>query len=153
MASTSYMDAQVGRVLDQLEMLGLAEKTIVVFCGDHGFHLGEHETWAKSTLFEEALRAPLMVNIPEQEHIGVKTDALVELVDIYPTLCDACALPIPSELEGLSMVPVIKEPTRPWKTAAFSQVRGGKLYSHRAISIYGIRTITRTLRLRGRCTF
>ena len=131
MAATSYMDAQVGRVLDQLDMLGLTEKTIVVLCGDHGFHLGEHETWGKRTLFEVALRSPLIVSIPGQEHIGIKTDALVELVDIYPTLCDACRLPIPEQLEGLSMVPVIREPTSPWKSAAFSKV--GKENGKRSI--------------------
>ena len=121
-ASTSYMDAQVGRVLNQLDALGLTEKTVIAFCGDHGFHLGEHGTWRKNTLFEAALHSPLIVSIPEQTHQGVKTDALVELVDIYPTLCDACQLPIPSQLEGLSLMPVIEQPTRPWKTAAFSQL-------------------------------
>ncbi len=131
MAATSYMDAQVGRVLDQLDTLGLTEKTVVLLCGDHGFHLGEHETWGKNTLFEVALRSPLIVSIPGQEHIGVKTDALVELVDIYPTLCDACQLPIPEQLEGLSMVPVIQEPTTPWKSAAFSKT--GKEYGKRSI--------------------
>ncbi len=131
MAATSYMDAQVGHVLDQLDTLGLTEKTIVLLCGDHGFHLGEHETWGKRTLFEVALRTPLIVSIPGQEHIGVKTDALVELVDIYPTLCDACQLPIPEQLEGLSMVPVIREPTSSWKSAAFSKI--GKEYGIRSI--------------------
>ena len=131
MAATSYMDAQVGRVLDQLDRLGLTEKTVVLLCGDHGFHLGEHEAWGKRTLFEVALRSPLIVSIPRQDHIGVRTDALVELVDIYPTLCDACQLPIPGHLEGLSMVPVIREPTTPWKSAAFSKV--GKEYGKRSI--------------------
>ena len=131
MAATSYMDAQVGRVLDQLDRLGLTEKTVVLLCGDHGFHLGEHETWGKRILFEVALRSPLIVSIPGQEHIGVKTDALVELVDIYPTLCDACQLPIPEQLEGLSMVSVIREPTTPWKSAAFSKT--GKEYGKRSI--------------------
>lgn len=131
MAATSYVDAQVGRVLDQLDTLGLTEKTVVLLCGDHGFHLGEHETWGKNTLFEVALRSPLIVSIPGQEHIGAETDALVELVDIYPTLCDACQLPIPEQLEGLSMVPVIREPTTPWKSAAFSKT--GKEYGKRSI--------------------
>ena len=120
-ASISYMDAQVGRVLSQLSALGLTENTVTIFAGDHGFHLGEHGTWGKNVLFEVALRSPLIVNIPCQTHLGVKTDALAELVDIYPTLCDACQLPIPSQLEGISMIPVIEEPTRSWKTAAFSQ--------------------------------
>ena len=131
MATTSYMDAQVGRVLDQLDKLGLTEKTVVLLCGDHGFHLGEHETWGKTTLFEVALRSPLIVSIPGQEHIGVRSDALVELVDIYPTLCDACQLPIPNQLEGLSMVPVIQEPTTPWKLAAFSKT--GKEYGKQSM--------------------
>ena len=121
-ASTSYMDAQVGRVLDQLDALGLTENTVIVLAGDHGFHLGEHGKFAKRTIFEVALRSPLIVSFPGQSLRGVETDALVELVDIYPTLCDLCQLPIPSELEGISMVPVIEEPARSWKTAAFSQV-------------------------------
>ncbi len=121
-ASTSYMDAQVGRVLDQLDALGLTENTVIVLAGDHGFHLGEHGKFAKRTIFEVALRSPLIVSVPGQSLRGVETNALVELVDIYPTLCDLCQLPIPSELEGISMVPVIEEPARSWKTAAFSQV-------------------------------
>ena len=121
-ASTSYMDAQVGRVLDQLGSLGLTENTVTLLVGDHGFHLGENGRFAKRTIFEAALRSPLIVSFPGQSSRGVKTDALVELVDIYPTLCDLCQLPIPTELEGLTMTPVIEEPQRPWKTAAFSQV-------------------------------
>ena len=121
-ASTSYMDAQVGRVLDQLDSLGLTENTVIAFCGDHGFHLGEHETWGKRTVYEVALRSPLIVSVPGQKHLGVQTDALVELVDIFPTLCDACQLPIPSQVEGISMVPVIENPMISWKSAAFSEV-------------------------------
>lgn len=120
-ASTSYMDAQVGRVLQQLNTLGLSQNTIVVFVGDHGFHLGEHGTWRKNTLFEVALRSPLIISVPGQRFN--QTSALTELVDIYPTLCDACQLPIPAELEGISLMPVITEPVRPWKTAAFSELR------------------------------
>ena len=123
-ASTSYMDAQVGRVLNRLDALGLTENTVIAFCGDHGFHLGEHGTWRKNTLFEVALRSPMIISVPGQQ--PNRSDALAELVDIYPTLCDTCQLPIPSQLEGLSLMPVIEEPTRPWKTAAFSQLnRGG----------------------------
>ena len=120
-ASTSYMDAQVGRILNQLDTLGLTEKTVIIFAGDHGFHLGEHGKWRKNTLFEVSLRSPLIVSVPKQTHTGVKTDALVELVDIYPTLCDACQILIPPQLEGISTIPVIEQPTRSWKTAAFSQ--------------------------------
>ena len=120
-ASTSYMDAQVGRVLDQLDALRLTENTVIVFAGDHGFHLGEHGKWGKNTLFELSLHSPLIVSVPGQTYQGVKTDALAELVDIYPTLCDVCQLSVPPQLEGLSLIPVIEQPTRPWKTAAFSQ--------------------------------
>lgn len=119
-AATSYVDAQVGRVLRQLDALGLTENTIIVFCGDHGFHLGEHGWWGKHTLYESALRSPLIVSVPGHAQ-DTKTDAIVELVDIFPTLCDACELPLRPELEGISMMPVIENPTRPWKTAAFSQ--------------------------------
>ena len=121
-ASTSYMDAQVGRVLNRLDALGLVDNTVIIFAGDHGFHLGEHGRWGKNTLFEVSVRCPLIVSIPGQTYQGVKTDALAELVDIYPTLCDACQLPIPLQLEGLSLLPVIEHPTRSWKTAAFSQI-------------------------------
>ena len=121
-ASTSYVDAQIGRVLTQLDRLGLTENTIIVFCGDHGHHLGEHGIWGKQTLFEVSLRSPLIVSVPHQQR--AETDALTELVDIYPTLCDACQLPMPLELEGVSLMPIIEQPTLPWKTAVFSQFGG-----------------------------
>lgn len=126
-AATSYMDAQIGRVLSQLDSLGLTENTVIVFCGDHGYHLGDHGMWGKQTLFDVSLRSPLIVSVPGQQ--SNRTEALSELVDIYPTLCDTCQLPIPSGLEGLSLMPVIEQPTHPWKTAVFSQFgsveRGG----------------------------
>ena len=120
-ASTSFTDAQIGRVLNHLNALKLTENTVIVFVGDHGFHLGEHGKWLKNTLFDVSLRSPLIVSVPGQTYQGVKTDALTELVDIYPTLCEACQISIPSQLEGISMMPVIEQPTRTWKTAAFSQ--------------------------------
>ena len=129
-ASTSYVDAQIGRVLAQLDRLRLTENTIIVFCGDHGHHLGEHGIWGKQTLFEVSLRSPLIVSIPRQQRS--ETDALTELVDVYPTLCDACQLPTPLELEGVSLMPIIEQPTRPWKTAVFSQF-GGTEYGGRSI--------------------
>ena len=122
-ATTSYVDAQIGRLFTQLETLGLTEKTVIAFCGDHGYHLGEHGIWGKKTLFEVTLRSPLIVSIPGQR--PTETDTLAELVDIYPTLCDACQLPMPSQLEGVSLMPVIDEPSRPWKTAAFSLLNNG----------------------------
>ena len=120
-ASTSFMDAQVGRVLNQLDALKLTEKTVIVLCSDHGFHVGVHGTFRKNSLFEVGLQSALIVSIPGQSNPGTRTDALVELVDIYPTLCDACNLPIRPELEGLSVTPVMEQPTVTWKSAAFSQ--------------------------------
>ena len=122
-AATSFIDAQIGLVLQQVETLGLNENTVILFCGDHGHHLGEHGIIGKDSLFEASLHSPLIMSVPNQPHVDVKTDALVELVDIYPTLSDACQLPIRPELEGLSMMPVVQEPTLPWKTGAFSQLR------------------------------
>ncbi|RKU23968.1 hypothetical protein C6503_01750 [Candidatus Poribacteria bacterium] len=123
-AATSYVDAQIGRVLNQLDTLGLTERTVIVFCGDHGHHLGEHGIWGKQTLFEVSLRSPLIFSVPGQTHPKAKTNALAELVDIYPTLCGACQIPIPPQLEGTSLMPVIEQPTRRWKTATFSRFRG-----------------------------
>ena len=137
-ATTSFIDAQVGRVLNQLDTLNLTQNTIVIFWGDHGFHLGEHGLWRKNTLFEDSVRSPLIVSIPGQTHRNVNTDALVELVDIYPTLCDACQLPIPTEVEGISMVPVIEEPTRTWKAAAFSQLT--RILNSASVDGYSMRT-------------
>ncbi len=120
-ACVSYTDAQIGRVIGELERLGLREKTIIVLWGDHGWQLGEHDIWCKHTNFEEATRAPLIISVPGQKHQGAKPEALAEFVDIYPTLCDLAGLPVPRDLEGTSLVPIIEHPNRPWKRAAFSQ--------------------------------
>ena len=120
-AATSFMDAQVGRVMNHLDTLKLTEKTVIVLCSDHGFHVGVHGTFRKNSLFEVGVRSGLIVSVPGQSNPGSNTEALVELVDIYPTLCDACNLPIGSELEGLSMIPVMEQPMITWKRASFSQ--------------------------------
>ena len=122
-ASVSFIDAQIGHVLKKLDALGLTENTVILFCGDHGHHLGEHRILGKDSLFEVSLHSPLIVSVPGQLHAGTKTDALVEFVDIYPTLCEACQLPIRGELEGFSAMPIIQQPTLPWKTGVFSQLR------------------------------
>ena len=137
-ANVSYIDALVGRILNQLDTLNLTENTIILFWGDHGFHLGEHGLWRKNTLFEDSVRSPLIVSMPKQTHIGATTDALVELVDIYPTLCDACQLPIPAENEGISMVPVMEKPARQWKAAAFSQLI--RVLNSTSVDGYAMRT-------------
>ena len=121
-AATSYMDAQVGRVLDELDRLELSNRTVVILFGDHGWHLGEQDLWAKTTNFELAARAPLMVRVPGMRGEGRDCDALVEFVDMYPTLCEACGVAPPSSMEGLSMMPLLDNPARPWKTAAFNQI-------------------------------
>ncbi len=120
-AATSYMDAQVGKVLDALDRLGLRENTVVILWGDHGYHLGDHGLWNKHSNFEEATHAPLIISVPGQRNAGRKTAALTEFVDIYPTLCDLCGVPQPESLEGTSFKPLLDNPDRPWKKAAFSQ--------------------------------
>ena len=120
-ACVSYVDAQIGRVLDELDRLGLREKTIIVLWGDHGWHLGENHIWGKATNFELSTRAPLIVVDPRMKAAGSKTDALVEFVDIYPTLCQLANLPFPEHLEGTGFAALLDEPQLPWKRAAFSQ--------------------------------
>lgn len=125
-AATSYVDTQIGRILRELDRLGLRDKTAVVLWGDHGWHLGEHGLWCKHTNFEDATRSLLIASRPGQKNAGAKTDALVEFVDIYPSLCDLCGLPLPEGLEGTSFAPVMENPKRTWKKAAFSQYPRGK---------------------------
>jgi iduronate 2-sulfatase len=126
-ACVSFLDAQVGRVLDELDRLGLRENTLVVFWGDHGYHLGENGLWTKMTNFERGTRVPLIVSAPRQATAGRRTRALVELVDLYPTLAQSCGLGLPAHLEGTSFAPLLQEPDRPWKNAVFSQyLRPGK---------------------------
>ena len=120
-ACVSYVDAQVGRVLDELEQQGLSTNTIVVLWGDHGWKLGEHQSWAKHTNVENDTRAPLMIYVPGLANAGQHTEALVEFVDVYPTLAELAGLPLPKTLEGTSFKPLLDDPKKTWKTAAFSQ--------------------------------
>ena len=120
-AAVSYMDAQVGRVLAELDRSGMRDKTIIILWGDHGWKLGEHDSWAKHSNAENDTRAPLMISIPGMANAGRHTDSLVEFVDIYPTLAELAGLPLPGSLEGTSFKPLLDDPKRTGKTAVFSQ--------------------------------
>ena len=120
-AATSYMDAQVGLVLDALEKEGLADNTVIVLWGDHGWQLGEHGLWHKHTNFELAARAPLIISAPGQKAVGRKSLSLAEFIDIYPTLADVCGLPKPKDVEGVSLRPVLDDATAKVRPVAISQ--------------------------------
>lgn len=121
LASVSYVDAQVGRLLDALDRFGLRDNTIVILWGDHGWKLGEHNSWCKMTNYEIDTRAPLIISAPRMKNKNMECNKLVEFVDIYPTLCELAGLKIPQNLEGISAVPLMRNPDRPWKKAVFSQ--------------------------------
>ena len=123
-ACVSYIDAQVGKLLDELDELGLKENTIVIFMSDHGWHLGDQGKWGKSTNFENATKAPLIITAPGFSS-GQQTDALVEYVDIFPSLCELAGVEKPDYLEGTSVVPLLNDPERTWKKAVFSQYPRG----------------------------
>jgi arylsulfatase A-like enzyme len=123
-ACASYIDAQIGIVLDALEETGLDQNTIVVFFSDHGFHLGEHGCWSKYTLFEQSTRVPMIISVPGSAQNGQVCDGIVELVDFVPTLCDFWDIAAPECLEGISLLPWLQYPPRPAKKAAFCQITG-----------------------------
>ena len=120
-AAISYMDAQVGLVLDALEKQGLAQDTVIVLWGDHGWQLGEHGLWHKHTNFEVAANAPLFISMPGQKAAGQKSASLAEFIDIYPTLADACGLPKPKDVDGVSLRPVLDDAAAKVRPVAISQ--------------------------------
>jgi hypothetical protein len=121
-ATVSFVDAQIGRVLDALDEMKLADKTIIVLWGDHGFHLGEHGLWRKNSLFEESTRAPLIIAVPGIK--GGKTCASpVEFIDIFPTVVESAGLPLPAGLEGVSLLPLLRDPATPHDRPARSMVQ------------------------------
>lgn len=120
-ACISYIDAQIGKVMHQLDSLGLSENTIIVLWGDHGYHLGEQDLWCKSTNFELDTRVPLIIAAPGMEGNGRNTNVIVETVDIYPTLVDLCHIQGGSNLSGKSLSLLLNNPSAPWDRVAFSQ--------------------------------
>jgi uncharacterized sulfatase len=122
-ACVSFVDAQVGRLLDALERLNLAENTIVVLWSDHGYHLGEHNgVWQKRTLFEEGARAPLIIRAPKAKGNGQECRRVVEFVDIFPTVAEIAALPLPPQVDGRSLLPLLNDPLVEWDGAAITQI-------------------------------
>ena len=117
-ATVTFMDQQVGRLLDELDRLGLRDSTAVVFTSDHGYHLGEHEFWQKANLHEEVTRVPLIVSAPGRK--TGRAETLAELVDIYPTMCQLAGLPIPEGLAGRSLVPALDDPNAVVREIAYS---------------------------------
>ena len=120
-ASVSFVDAQIGRLMDALKKHGLAENTIVVLWGDHGWKLGEHAMWCKHTNFEIDTRVPFLIRAPEALGFSGRTSALVESLDLYPTLCELANVPIPKQCEGTSLMPLFKNPDGEWDALAYSQ--------------------------------
>lgn len=124
-ACVSYTDAQVGRLLDELDRLGLRDNTIVILMGDHGWQLGEHGLWCKHALFNTSTYTPLMISAPGFPK-GRRSEALVEFVDIYPSICELAGIPVPGHVQGRSFVPLLEEPSKSWKTAVFSRYHTGE---------------------------
>ena len=133
-ACVTYADALTGRILDRLDHLGLAENTVVVLWGDHGWHLGEHAIWGKHSLYEESLRSPLIIAGPEIQFAGKPSQAVVETVDIFPTLCDLTGLAKPAFLSGHTLMPNLQDPA----------LTGGAAVSYRG-AVKTIRTSTHRL--------
>lgn len=122
-ACISYVDAQIGLVLNALEDLGLSENTIVILWGDHGWFLGEHGFWCKNSNFKKALQSPLIIRVPGKK-ADIRTEALVDFLDIYPTLCDFAGLSKPVHLQGKSFAALIDDPEQPWKEEIFCRCSG-----------------------------
>jgi uncharacterized sulfatase len=138
-ASISFMDAQVGRVLDALDRLGLAENTIVLFWSDHGYLLGQHGQWMKQSLFEESARVPLIIAAPGMNGSrGQASSRVVELLDLYPTLAELTGLKSPGNLQGESLRPLLADPGAKWDGVALTQTN--RMQNRRQIKGYSLRT-------------
>ena len=127
-ASVSFVDAQVGLMLDALDELGIADNTVVILWSDHGWKLGEHNGWSKMTNYEIDARIPMIIRDPRAKANGRHTSRLVESLDLYPTICELAGVPVPEGVDGRSLVPLLNDPEAPHIDAAFSQyVRDGLL--------------------------
>ena len=120
-ASVSYVDKLMGDLVQHLKDLKIYENTIIVVWGDHGWKLGDHNSWGKMTNYNIDLQVPLIIRYPNQKNRGKQTFALTELVDMFPTICELSGVEVPAYLQGTSLVPLVENPERPWKKAAFSQ--------------------------------
>jgi iduronate 2-sulfatase len=123
-AAVSFMDAQVGKLLDALEHAGLNDNTIIVFTSDHGYHLGEHDFWAKVSLHDESARVPLIISVPGKR--AAVSDSFVELLDLFPTTAKLCGLEVPARLQGRDISPILDDPKRQVRDAAFSVAGSSK---------------------------
>jgi iduronate 2-sulfatase len=142
-ASISFMDAQVGRVVNALDRLGLSDNTIIVFTSDHGYHIGEHGLWQKMSIFEESARVPLLIVAPGVGKKSTTAEAPVGLIDLYPTLTELCDVDAPENLQGQSLVPILKDANAKGRGWALSQVnrnRGAKSAEGKRFSGYSLRT-------------
>jgi iduronate 2-sulfatase len=129
-AAISFVDAQIGRLLDAIQTLGLDKNTIIVFWSDHGYQLGEHGLWFKQSLFEESSKCPLIISVPGSVGNGKTSHRIVELLDIYPTLAELAGLHPPKNIQGFSLVPLLKNPDTGWKHPAFTQVQRAGVPGH-----------------------
>lgn len=120
-ASVSYIDALLGDLFTHMKSLGIYDNTIIIVWGDHGWKLGDHNSWGKMTNYNMDLKVPIIIRYPDQENRGVQTHAITELVDLFPSLCELASIDIPDYMQGVSFVPLLKSPNLPWKSAAFSQ--------------------------------
>ncbi len=120
-ASVSYVDALLGDLIAHMKKIGIYENTIIVIWGDHGWKLGDHNSWGKMTNYNIDLKVPVIVRHPDHENRGIQTFAFTELVDLFPSICELAGIEVPSYMQGTSFVPLMNNPDQPWKTAAFSQ--------------------------------
>ncbi|MCK5208753.1 MAG: sulfatase [Cyclobacteriaceae bacterium] len=129
-ASVSYVDAQIGRVLEGLNKLGLDKTTIVVLWGDHGWHLGDYGIWGKYTLYEQSVKSPLIIRMPNDKYTGIHSEAIVETVDIYPTIAQLCGLDYPDDLDGESFSKTVTNPLITAREYAYSVVPRNSAIGH-----------------------